>query len=628
MPFVERTLAVQRGAVAAVLASSALVFWRGSYDVFNTPKATLVALLVLTVMAVGAVRVSRTRRLLLPDTPLWAAVGVFAVGLVVATVVSDSPLQAVVGDPGRHTGLAMYLIYAVLLLSTVRLFRDRPGTVVVRTLLVTAVPVAGYGLLQAVGVEPFDWRVFEAGPQVVSTFGNANFLAAWLGVVVPLAAGAAALPTWPAAWRAAAAAVALLAFAVAAASGSLQGVTIAAVGSAFVAGVAGWSRGGRARRLLLPAAVAVTLVAAGVVALMVAGAGPLEGVRQSAALSVSTRVDKWVTAWRMLADHPLTGVGLAGFGDRFNLYRPVDVAAESGLLRSVDDPHDVPLAMFVSGGPLLGTAYLAIVWLTGRALVRGLRARRGPDLLELGALGGGWLAYQVQSLVSIDVPPLATLHWVLAGLVVARAARPPLREVALPGAPTATPARQRRGTPAVRLAPWSPGQLAVIALVTLAAAAVVVTPLRADLAAGRAESAAAAGQAQSAVDAYEQASAVASWEGLYPALQAGYLTELRRYGLARERHREAAAREPHALVHRINVGRLSVALGEIDAAAAAYGRALELDPKTPEVLAEVGEFELEHGDRERAVRLLQRAVQLRPANATWEQLLARARTGG
>ncbi|MDP9021640.1 MAG: O-antigen ligase family protein [Actinomycetota bacterium] len=619
MSLIERTLAVQRATLAALLAGSALVFWRGSYDVFNTPKATLVVLATIVVLATGAVRLSRTRVLHLPRTRAWLALALFAAGLVAATLTGGAPMRATVGEPGRHTGLAMYITYVVLFVVSLTLFRDRSPDVLIRALAVAAVPVAGYGLLQAAGIEPFEWIAFEAGPQVVSTMGNANFLAAWLGMVVPLAIGGALRASWSVGWRAAAAGAAALALVVAVATGSLQGVAVAAVGIAPVAWIWAGSRLSRRSRWAVAAVVSVAVV--GVVAAVAAGIGPLETVRSSAALSLSTRAGKWAAAWRMFTDHPVAGVGLAGFGDRFNLYRSAEVAARSGLLRSVDDPHAVPLALLTSGGVVLGAGYLAVVGVTAWSLVRGLRTAHGDDQVLLAALGGAWLGYQLQSLVSIDVPPLAALHWVLAGAIVGRATRPAWWTLTLPGAPA--PSRRRGGPPG--LAPRSPGMLASITLVAVAAGAIALTPLRADVAAAHAVRLAARGDTQAAFAAYERASQVAWWEGMYPALTGAYLTELGSYREARQRHEEAAAREPRNLVHRINIARLSAALGEIQRARDAYQTALALDPKTPEVLAEVGEFELQHGNPRVAADLLQRAVERRPGNRTWQQLLTQAR---
>ena len=623
MAFVDRTLWLQRIVLSVTLGVAALAFWRESYDVFNTLKATLVVVGTITLFTVGAFRASRTRQLLVPVTRIWWILGAFVAGLVVSTVAASNLLQGVVGEPGRHTGLAMYVVYVGLFAASVRLHRDRLPTTLVKGLVVAAVPIVAYGLAQAAGIQVFEWETFEGGPQVVSTFGNANFLAAWLGVVVPLFAWLAVSALRQTGWRIAAGIMATAALVVALATGSLQGAATALPGLAVVLAVWLWTTAppGIARlRVPLVAAVGTAVVAG--IALTAAGVGPLAGARASALASYDSRIGKWRTAWRMFTDNPLTGIGMGGdFGDWFFSYRSAALAAESGLARSVDDPHNVFLAMFANGGLLLGVAYLAFVAFAAWALIHGLRVLNGQERLALAGAGGAWLAYQVQSLVSIDVPPLAVMHWVLAGIVVALGTAPTLRAIAVGGA--SEPARdKRRGGPPLR--PVSPVATSGIGLVALVLAWVALVPLRADLAVAEARELASAGQVDAAGDAYAMASHRGSWQGMYPALHGAYLSQLGDLEAAREQHLEAVAREPHDLVHAINVARTSQALGDLEAAERWYARALEIDPKTPETLVEVAEFELEHGQPFQAVTLLENATELR-TEERWTELLAEAR---
>lgn len=626
MSFVERTLRAQRTVLALTLAVAALAFWRGSYDVFNTLKATLIVLGAIGTAAIGAVRVARTRELVIPTSQVWTVLGLFVAGLVVGTFAADNPMRALVGEPGRHTGLAMYLVYAALFVAALRLHRDKLPTTLAKGLVLATVPVTLYGLLQAVGIQVFDWVTFEGGPQVVSSFGNANFLAAWLGIVVPVLAWLALSALRQVGWRIAAGIVAIAALAVAAASGSLQGIAAAVPGLGLVLIVWLWTTApDRIARVRVPLVAAGAAAVVGALLLTVAGAGPFASVQRSAIASYESRAGKWAAASRMFTDNPLTGIGLGGdFGDWFFSYRSAALAAESGLHRSVDDPHNVVLAMFANGGLLLGLAYLAFIGFTGWALYRGLRRLEGQEGLALAGVGGAWLAYQVQSLVSIDVPPLAVLHWVLAGAIVALGTEPTFRLVPLPGA-AAAPAKGRKQKQTRRLQPLTPGVLVVVGVVSLILAGVAVTPLRADLAAADARSLAARGQRDAAIDAYQRAVAVGRWEASYPAMYAKFLTDLNLVEDAREQHLEAAAREPHDLVHAINIARLSKALDDVQTAERWYDRAFEIDPKTPEVLAEVGEFELEHGDAGRAAELLGEAVEARPQKAEWWAQLGQAR---
>jgi len=637
MDVVPATLRWQRALLCAVLVVAFVGFWRSTYDVFNTFKATVLLLGTIGLVALGAYRVSRTRRLAVPWNPAVAAACVLAIAFIVATLVSPTPLLSVVGRPGRHTGLAMYLAYLVLFAITTRLHAEAKPAALAKTLLGAAVPVTVYGLLQTIGVEPFGWQAVEGGPQVFSTFGNANFFAAFLGIVAPLATWGALTTTWSAPWRAGSAALGVLALTAAIASNSLQGPAVAVVGAAFVTMVAiggspTLSRGRKAGFIGGGAALGV----AGLIAVAL-GAGPFAPIRAGLVSSLGTRTPKWVTALAIWRDHPVTGVGLERYADHFFAYRPASLAAETGLRRTTDTPHDIPLDMLVNGGLVLGLAYLAFVGLTGWALVTGLRRTTGDDRLLLAGLGGAWLAYQLQSLVSIDVPPIAALHYVLAGAIVGLGTRPELRLFALPGAPPLAapePVRKgkRKGGPSAAprpartpLAPVNPLLLGILGGLGLAAMVIAVTPLRADAAAGRALRF--GGDPVAAVDGYRRAGDIASWESRYPALLGGYLTqpEVSRAGEALDAHLDAARREPGSLAHALNVARLSTTLGQPEQADDWWERVLDLDPTTPEVLVEASAHWLARGDSARAEELAQRAVAVRDSDATLWVALGQAR---
>jgi len=633
MDVVERTLRWQRIVLQVVVAAAALLFWRASYDVFNTVKATAIALGAITVVAIGAYRVARTRRLQVPRSPVLVGAGALAAALVVATAVSPLPVASIVGRPGRHTGLALYLTYLVLFAVAVRLYRAAAPTDLVRTLLGAAVPVALYGTLQAAGIDPLGWQAVEGGPQVFSTFGNANFMAAYLGVVVPLAAWGAITPTWDAPWRVASGVVGVWSLVVAYLSNSQQGPLMALAGTAFVAAVAVASATRvprRVRALVLGGGAALGLVA---VALVAAGVGPLGTVRANLAASLGTRTPKWTTALAIWRDHPVTGVGLERYADWFHAYRPADLAARTGLLRTTDTPHNIPLDMLANGGLLLAVAYLAFVGLTGWALVTGLRRRTGADRLLLAGIGGGWVAYQVQSLVSIDVPPVALLHYLLAGVIVGYGTVPALRAVALPGAPLlpaaapGRPGRKRKAPPpAPPVVPVSPVLVGLIAVVALAAAVVATRPLRADTAAAWGARLAAA-QPEAAAAAYRRAGELAPWESRYPVLEAGVLAATDPQA-ALAAYDRAAAADPRGLAVALNEARLAASAGDTERADAAWERVLAIDPTTPEVLASAGAYWLERGDVERARDLVDRGMAVADDDARLWVALGEVREAG
>ena len=92
---------LQRWVLIGLAPLMALVFWSGTTDPVNLPKATLAALAALLVLTVNLIRVAATRRLVVPLTPsLWAAVAL-AAGLLIATAVSDVPRASFASSMSR-----------------------------------------------------------------------------------------------------------------------------------------------------------------------------------------------------------------------------------------------------------------------------------------------------------------------------------------------------------------------------------------------------------------------------------------------------------------------------------------------------------------------------------------------
>jgi hypothetical protein len=238
MSFTALTLRAQRRILAATVVLVAIVFWRDAFSVFSMPKGTTVLLGVVAIAVFGAVRVARTRRLVVPWSPLLWPLAAFAGALAISWLVSPNPWMSLVGQAGRLTGLAMYLVYAGLFLYAVRLYRDHPPLHLAKTFLVASVLPVVYGLLQLTGNDPLGWGFREAGPPMFSTIGNPNFFAAWIGSVAVLGVWGALSRSLTPPWRVFAGIQALLGVFAAAASQSLQGPVAFLAGGALFVGVA------------------------------------------------------------------------------------------------------------------------------------------------------------------------------------------------------------------------------------------------------------------------------------------------------------------------------------------------------------------------------------------------------
>lgn len=105
----------------------------------------------------------------------------------VATAVSISPPLSLWGSYHRLQGVFSLAAYLVVFLSMAALLRSREQVErVVTAMLISSSAIALYGLIQHYGLDPMTWS--QLGQRaVMSTMGNAIFLAAFLIMAAPLA---------------------------------------------------------------------------------------------------------------------------------------------------------------------------------------------------------------------------------------------------------------------------------------------------------------------------------------------------------------------------------------------------------------------------------------------------------
>jgi hypothetical protein len=119
----------------------------------------------------------------------------------------------------------------------------------------------------------------------------------------------------------------------------------------------------------------------------------------------------------MTLDNPLFGVGLDSYGDWYRFSRTEAAALRRGPDVTSNSAHNVFLDISSNGGFFLLIAYLLIIGLVIRSAVRVLRKSGGFDAVGVG-LVSAWLAYLVQSIISINQLGLAIWGWVLGGAII------------------------------------------------------------------------------------------------------------------------------------------------------------------------------------------------------------------
>ncbi len=308
----------------------------------------------------------------------WVPLGGF-VALAVALPALSSSLAAThwPGALGLLSGLALFFLVAAAHDDSDDARRSSLAVLVAGGALCAVVV-----LLQAAGLRWLTSEVYTGLEfRAPGTFGNPNWAAAYLAPLVPLSLGLAAGAS-PARRRVYHAAAALLAAATLATLSKGGLVTLAAGLVAF--GCLGRNQP-RGRRLVL---LAVTF---GCAAAALALAWQQDLAAQASWLR--GRLFLWRAALEIVAQHPLTGVGIGGYPSAYGRAAAALVNGDPHAfmpLSSVDFAHNDLLQLAAEGGLLTAAAFVVVVVVVLRtAHVRGDSQSRavGAALVALVACG-------------------------------------------------------------------------------------------------------------------------------------------------------------------------------------------------------------------------------------------------
>ena len=556
----------------------------------------LLAALALAEFLLGtrsAARELPARRVLVPT-------GLLTLIIFLATVMASDWRLSLWGSYERAQGALTQLSYLMLfVLAAVEFRRLARARLLTAVMVLTAVPLILISLAQFGGWQPFGLSS-EARSPIFATLGRANFLGAYLVILLPLTLAQLQVARksskrflWSALF-----AGELIVIGLTAARAAWLGTAVALSLYAFL------HVGPRlARRARLAACGGVVLLSLSGPLAVAALSGTVQG-------STAARLAIWQGTSDLIRHRPLIGYGPDALGLVFPRVFPPQLVYYQGREFFVDRAHNLLLDWVVTTGIPGLLAFLlllaAFVLVVRKGLLRTHTARKRIMLIAILAAVMGNLA---NNMVSFDVTPTAVAAWLLMGMGVALASPPALLRKRL--APVST---------GVAIAgPFAAGMLFLI----LATAVWQFNgrPLLADSAARFAYRYGLQGDWQSATAAAEQA--VAWWpvEPAHQLLLSRTSQRLAQQGGFRGVQAEAAllaaqATRPDDWLIWLASARFYGSAGQISGRDSAplmhdaYRRAAALAPSSADVYTEWARAYLEENDPQSAVPLLRRAVSL------------------
>ena len=134
--------------------------------------------------------------------------------------------------------------------------------------------------------------------------------------------------------------------------------------------------------------------------------------------SVSIRGFYWRAGFKMFFSDPLTGVGVDSYGDYFKEFRETQYSLNYGFDLTSTNAHNVPIQFFATGGIFVGISYILInIFILHSAFgaIKLASERNKPIIVTIFA---SWLAFQAQSIISIDNIGLTIWGWILGAALV------------------------------------------------------------------------------------------------------------------------------------------------------------------------------------------------------------------
>ena len=447
-----------------VSAATTLFFWSPGLDVFNLPK-TAVLLIGSAGCLGGAFYLFKynglTRKIGL--TFYAAAAALYLLQIAVGLAGIERTLW---GAYSRANGAMSYL--SIIFIAITVLISARISNVnrIFQILALALFLNATYGYLQYSGNDFVDW-VNPYNP-IIGTLGNPNFSSSILGLTSLATICYATFASSSIYIRAALGVLGLAGVILSYLTASIQGpltfvagLTVAVLGSLWIAN----------KRAVFYPLSALVVVGGTFLIYSMYGYGPLGATLFQYTLKLRFRY--WQAAIEMMQNYPWLGVGVDSYGEYFRRSKPLALILSNGPELMTNNAHSTPFQL----GATLGVPFFLIyISLQIYVIIRFIKAFKNPaeNAKPLLALFSIWVAFQLQSLISLDQLGLSIWGWVLGAAIIG---------LSFDGAAVVSPPVPKRPKKVERTKEVAPAFLKPgIAIGAIVGFMIALVPIRADLA--------------------------------------------------------------------------------------------------------------------------------------------------
>ena len=329
--------------------------------------------------------------------------------LLVLLISGGEIYQQFFGSIGRNTGLITYLAFSLIFIGSIVASSSVVMKQLIYVIYIVGSASLAYGVIQALGGDPFDW-VNPYSP-VFGFLGNPNFQSSLLGILGAIAFAQLFVKNLKIQFKALIGLYLIVTLYVIKETASQQGFLVLALGIAVVIGLYVVTL----NRTLGFGYGILSVLGFFVVLFGTLNKGPLGSLLYKD--SVTYRGDYWRAGWNMTVSHPIFGVGMDSYVDWYRRSRTLAATLRRGPDTTSNAAHNVYLDISSYGGFPLLIIYVALMALVVISAVKVLKRSKEFNPVFIGIFAG-WVAFQAQSIISINQIGLAIWGWVLSGLII------------------------------------------------------------------------------------------------------------------------------------------------------------------------------------------------------------------
>lgn len=378
-----------------------------SFDPISLPK--LVVVVSLSFASFALLMVSRASIYKSLERSIRILFCLFLFFSILTLLFSSAPIgQQFWGVFGRNTGFLAYISLMLILVSAAAIGNYRAYRRVLYSLVITAVMMTAYCLVQIFGQDPIRWSYFDT----FGTLGNINFLSAFLGISSIVTFNLIVDISLTRILRLLLALKVLLDLVIVLSTGSIQGIMIFIFGVVVSAILYIVKKRFKFWKITLVGLLTGVSIFTLLTVFGLGNSGPL--ARFLYQPSVVFRGDYWHAGFELTRRFPLLGAGFDSYGDYYREVRGEISTIRTGPDRISNTAHNIFLDISSSGGFPLILVYLLITLLVVKKSISIVQSSQSFDPIHT-AFFSAWVAYQIQSLVSINQLGVGIWGFIFAG---------------------------------------------------------------------------------------------------------------------------------------------------------------------------------------------------------------------